>query len=186
MRPLFIRIPKVASSSIRVAMGKDWGEKVKPRNTHAAHVQAKVLLEANPVRYWASYSYAFVRNPWDRLVSLYHFRGGTDPAGMGPWLEKVLRVEAREGRQIPFPCWDYVSDEDGVESIVNFVGRYETLAEDFAKLRATLALPAVELPRANARRRAAPSYQDYYTSALRDFVADRYESDVAHFGYTFV
>ncbi len=40
MRPLFIRIPKVASSSVRVVMGKDWGERVKPRNTHAAHVQA--------------------------------------------------------------------------------------------------------------------------------------------------
>ena len=67
---------------------------------------------------------------------------------------------------------------------VDFVGRYERLADDFKQVQERTGLPPLELPRLQAARRAA-KYATYYTPRTRDLVARRYRRDIELFGYEF-
>jgi hypothetical protein len=70
----------------------------------------------------------------------------------------------------------------GGEVLVDFIGRYENLAADYAVVKERLSLSA-DLPHTN--RSSHGSYRDYYTDETRAIVADRYARDIAHFGYRF-
>jgi len=66
--------------------------------------------------------------------------------------------------------------------IVDFIGRYETLATDLAYVGDRLGLP-LALPHLN--RSAHAHYRDYYTDETRAIVAARFARDIERFGYTF-
>ncbi len=67
---------------------------------------------------------------------------------------------------------------------LDFLGRYETLAEDFATVAARLGLGAT-LERVNAAPRDRCNYRDYYTPKTRAIVERVYQSDVRAFEYEF-
>lgn len=73
--------------------------------------------------------------------------------------------------------YTFVADSRG-DVAVDFVGRYEHLAEDFELVRRTIGMPQMELPRLVAARRAV-HYAAYYTSATREIVAERFRRDTA-------
>jgi hypothetical protein len=74
-----------------------------------------------------------------------------------------------------------VTDAKG-KQIVDFLGHYETLAEDFAKVCAKLNIKA-ELPHANVSDHR--DYRTYYTAETREFVAKQFRRDIEMFGYDF-
>ena len=76
---------------------------------------------------------------------------------------------------------DYVADASG-QPIVDFVGRYERLREDFSVVRERLGL-VQDLPHIN--RSAHAGYRSYYSDAMRDLVAHRFARDIGFFGYEF-
>jgi hypothetical protein len=74
---------------------------------------------------------------------------------------------------------------DGNKIILDFVGRYETLAADFASVLAKLGLAGeVALPRANESRREG-DYRGYYDERTKALVAKWYEREIKRFGYEF-
>lgn len=77
--------------------------------------------------------------------------------------------------------WIFTADEDGTP-LVDFVGRYENLIEDFGKVREILGLDA-DLPHLNATEREP--YSAYYDEETRLLVADMYGRDLEMFGYRF-
>jgi hypothetical protein len=140
---------------------------------------------------WNAYfKFAFVRNPWDRLVSWYHMCVQTPTANPfaryikdnAPTFDDFLKktttgmAERTTRNQL-----DYVTDERG-EIIVDFVGRYERLGDDFARIEDRLGFRA-ELPHVN--RSAHEDYRKYYTDETRDIVSQRFAKDIRHFGYAF-
>ena len=66
--------------------------------------------------------------------------------------------------------------------LVDVVGRWETLSQDFACVCRRLGLD-LKLPVENASRRTG--YQGYYSDATRKLIATRYEADIKAFGYAF-
>jgi hypothetical protein len=74
-----------------------------------------------------------------------------------------------------------LTDAEG-KLLVDFVGRYETLAQDFAQICDRLAI-AVELPHVN--RTAHWDYRDYYDTQTRQLVAEHFRADVELFHYEF-
>jgi hypothetical protein len=76
-----------------------------------------------------------------------------------------------------------VTDESG-RVAVDFVGRYERLAEDFRLVGQKIGLPAIELPRLQAAREPV-KYAAFYTAESRRIAAERYGNDVELFGYRF-
>lgn len=113
---VFIHIPKTGGTSVRSALGM---------GARPYHVTAKDMWQKYPD--WTSkFSFAFVRNPWDRLVSWVH-RTSTWP----PDRFDQLGLE---------PQVDYILDEDG-KPLVDFIGRFESLADDFNTICGHLGIP---------------------------------------------
>jgi hypothetical protein len=65
---------------------------------------------------------------------------------------------------------------------MDFVGRFERLADDFQYVADQLDC-ACELPMTNASQRS--SYRDYYSAASRKKVEQVYQRDIEQFGYSF-
>ncbi len=202
---LFIHIDKVAGSSIQLALQNyalpQKNSRLRRRmlrlgalnrfgNLYRAlafpeHVTAnRVKRCLPPALYGALFKFAFVRNPWDRLVSRYAFllnesrhpdhhrvRAMTS-------FEQYIRWEIRRGKMFQR---EYVVDARG-RLIVDFVGRYERLEQDFASVCARLRVEA-KLPHDNASNHN--DYRSYYTPATRELVARHFSRDIEFFGYEF-
>ncbi len=183
-RCIFIHIPKTAGSSVAETLF----------GSISRHVGYHDYLRANPRKFRRYFKFAFVRNPWDRLVSTWSFLKG---GGMNPldrrWAEENLAqyesfenfvceglVRAEVRSWIHFrPQADFIAAPTD-EIMVDFVGRYETLARDFAQVAARLGSNAT-LAWKNSSEHAP--YASYYTQRSADVVARVYERDAKMFGY---
>ena len=135
-------------------------------------------------RFESYFSFAIERNPWDAVVSLYHWRFRETPAeelGPGDFAayvdsEAVTTFATKQAR---------IYRLDG-EIAVDRVLRYESLAEELASVWRERGLPgAPDLPHAKAGVRPAASYRDYYDDATRDRVARLFAAPIADLDYTF-
>jgi hypothetical protein len=149
---------------------------------HATAIEVKRCLPSEA--YDSLFKFAFVRNPWDRLVSRYaHLLRSKDRRRHSfisslEKFEDFLQWEIQRDSANQYP---YVVDSQG-NQIVDFVGRYETLADDFAKVCAKLKIQAA-LPHANVSEHR--DYRTYYTPETREFVAKKFRRDIEMFGYDF-
>ncbi|MFQ5509850.1 MAG: sulfotransferase family 2 domain-containing protein [Leptospirillia bacterium] len=193
-RFIFIHIYKVAGTSLRRALAQasaSWWELMRSRltgnrSTDEPHLRARQIRERlTPEVYDTFYKFAFVRNPWDWQVSLYHY-ALDNPTHFQHELMKQLgsfegylrwRVEEEMRTQK-----DFVTDETG-RLIVDYIGRLETLSDDFSHVLRTLGLKQVRLPQIN--RSSHKPYQDYYTDTGRELVAQAFGEDIEMFGYDF-
>src|SRR5262249_33945036 len=144
------------------------------------------------------FKFTFVRNPFDRIHSAYHFlRAG----GMGGLDEEFGRTvlkdfstfeqfvfEGLEQEEVPGfwhfgPNTHFLAYERDTELELDFVGRFETLERDFGYVRARVN-PTAKLGHFNH----TPGKGDYrraYTPGMVDQVARRYAADLDLFGYEF-
>jgi hypothetical protein len=193
-RCVFVHVPKTAGKSMLAVFGlpmlaRDYLDPlvhIEDPYGHRRLVEARRWLEAG---YW---SFGFVRNPWDRLVSAFFYldAGGCNAfdaafreahlarygGDFGRFVRDLDRhLEAQHFR----PQSHWLADDDG-RLLAGFVGRYETLARDFGKVAARLGLDAA-LPRLNGC--AHPRWRDCYDLAGRRIVERLYERDLELFGH---
>lgn len=128
---------------------------------------------------WRTYfKFAFVRNPWDAQVSLYFYKTRNDTSRPDFAAFLTNRKRAR------YSSWDIYTIDDKVA--VDFIGRYETLAEDFETALKHIGVPrAVGLPFANASDKPKDRYRDFYDERTRDIVGQWYAREIAEHGYAF-
>ncbi len=207
-RFIFIHVPKAAGTSINAALSihdaffpvRDQG--LAARKARAAktglpaaaadlgeHAAAKHFIKVlGREEYDRYYSFAFVRNPWDVAVSWFHYRlinpgvaGHKEAEAAGDFRKYVKRVLASSdgahwaGLQHPF-----VTDENGAVA-VSFLGRYESLAADFAAVKARLGIATLALDHFNQSYHAA--WPSLYTPGTFAIVAKLVERDAELLGY---
>jgi hypothetical protein len=136
---------------------------------HATANDVKRCLPADA--YAALFKFAFVRNPWDRLVSRYAHLLRSKDRHRHNFISSLEKFE-------DFLQWEIQRHS----AIVDFVGHYETLAADFANVCARLKIQA-QLPHANVSEHR--DYRTYYTPETREFVAKQFRRDIEIFGYDF-
>lgn len=201
-RAVFVWIPKTAGTSLGVTLHHHgifrrgdpknlWGripndEQTRWAATQWQHLSAENIKRCLPVDTpWEDYySFSFVRNPWDRMVSFYEY---VQSARLLPYSVHYGRSPLPKFREwfdegAPRDQLWYLRDSDG-NIAVNFVGRFESLDADFAKVCEALRLPRVNLPKMRGSKRG--DYRGYYDDCLRKKVARRYEEEVDLFKYVF-
>lgn len=201
---IFIHVTKCAGTSVTRALapylGEDdlvlgctpEGEKLSEAgrrrgglHKHSSAAQARQVLGES---LWNAYfKFSFVRNPWDLLVSQYHWwlvtpwddanHTGRKVRELNDFEDYVLSPYRRRAS-----CLDFLADSAG-KLDVDFVGRQETLRWDFARVCRRLGLPAIELQVEN-RTRHGP-YPGYYNPLTRDLVGAWFRADCTSFGYGF-
>ncbi|MEX0366426.1 MAG: sulfotransferase family 2 domain-containing protein [Ruegeria sp.] len=134
------------------------------------------------------FAFTLVRNPWDRVVSYYHWlreqrfdhiavthakRLEFEPFVMHPDILTSLRAS---------PARSYMQRADGVEQCAAYI-RIEHFAEDAVPLFAHLGF-SVEMPHLNRSEREA-DYRRYYSDRGMEAVAQACAEDINKFGYRF-
>lgn len=134
------------------------------------------------------FAFTLVRNPWDRMVSYYHWlkdqrfdHPAVALAQQMPFAEFACAGQVRASMQAS-PARMYMTDAAGVERC-NLYIRLEALDRDAAPLWDHLGF-RLDIPHANASDRAA-DYRSYYTDAARAAVAEACAEDIDRFGYSY-
>lgn len=144
------------------------------------HIHAWRVKRRVGSRIWNSYfKFAFDRNPWDREVS-YYCHQSAQGLIKGSFADHVKRFPQKiVGNYEIYSCKGEVA--------VDFLGRYENLHSDLAKVMDILGIKArLDLPMANGefRDRSRP-YQEMYDHNLRDIVARTYKREIELLSYMF-
>ncbi|WP_339114308.1 sulfotransferase family 2 domain-containing protein [Thioclava sp. GXIMD2076] len=135
------------------------------------------------------FTFTLVRNPWDRLVSYYHWLRGqgfdhgavhaAKTYGFGAFLAQPLIRRSLQAHSYA----SYMRLPDGGLCCSSFI-RLEHFVEDVAALEAHLGFALGVLPVANRSEREA-DYRRYYDSSSVDLVAEICAEDIAQFNYKF-
>jgi hypothetical protein len=137
-----------------------------------------------PAMFDGMFKFAFVRNPWDRLVSrhAYLMRKTAHPrhafvkqlGSFGTYLDwEIARGKMQQHT--------YVTGPDG-RLLTDFIGYYERLADDFAEAARRVGVPATLPPPNHSPHR---DYREYYDARTRERVARAFARDIELFGYSF-
>jgi hypothetical protein len=209
-RFLFIHIAKTGGTSIRAALGRiKWKDpwrlpmalcnRISSLSDHRIgcrlprHARAIGAREMLPGEFYdALFKFAFVRNPWDLQVSSYHHIRRERPHLIAHCSDfaSFLRWKLNPGRIYQYHIdtsialqSSYLIDLDG-NLIVDFIGRYERLAEDFheACRRIGIESPALPHKRKGVNRR---DYRCYYTDETAAMIADYFKKDIEMLDYRF-
>ena len=134
------------------------------------------------------FCFTLVRNPWDRVVSYYHWLRAQSFAhpdvarAQAQNFTTFVQDTATRAAFAASPARHYMTDATGQVRCNAYI-RLEYFETDAAPLFAHLGF-AVTLPHLNRSRRDA-DYRDSYTPAARDAVADFCAEDIARFDYHF-
>ncbi len=210
-RFLFVHIAKTGGTSVRAALqAQRWrdpwywpmflcsrlshlsGHRIATKlPRHAKVVAAKELL---PKEFFNQlFKFAFVRNPWDLQVSSFHhirrerpqyLSGHEDFAAFLRWkLDPERPYQYHIDTSIESQT-DYLIDLSG-RVVVDFIGRYERLGEDFAEACRRIGMPAPALPHQRQARDRQKDYRGYYTDETAELIARHFARDIEILGYGF-
>jgi dermatan 4-sulfotransferase 1 len=204
---IYARIPKVANSSIKAALtkllklppnrdikttaDKFWKIGTNNETEMLDAKQARALRQTH-------FSFSFVRNPFDRLVSGYNNKLIEEEPGA-----KAMKLMGLK-RDMPFSSFiDAVFHSENEQMDIHFmpqstmltyrgllvpkfVGRFEHIEKDWQKLNKRLRINGFKslgaLPAINVRRRAKSDLRAFFNSVdLIDRVLEKYVDDFSYF-----
>jgi len=179
---VFIHINKTGGSSIEKALSLPFEHKTARQK----------IAEIGVDRWRDKLSFSVVRNPWDKVVSHYHYRVLTNQTGMGDGhIEFNQWVELAYGEHDPryydqpmmfMPQWEWLIDDAG-DLVVDKILRFENLSRDFNDLASDLGIRA-RLPHVKKSNRSK-DFHKYYTGETKSIIADLFSPDIDEFGYNF-
>lgn len=150
------------------------------------------------------FKFAFVRNPWSRLVSHYKYNKFYSLYSFNHFVKKKF-LKNFYGKDHWFlkPQYDFVYSSDG-KLLVDYIGKFEALQKDFSRVATELGLheailPHVNISRANNLDRIfskifflkanffdnKQDYVDYYDDESQKIVSKIYIKDIETFEYKF-
>ena len=196
-RLIFVHLRRTAGNSIEVALGgielldeagmptTTWHNDLHrgpsahklDRRGHAIHATAEEIRRLHPREFDAYFRFSIVRNPWSQMLSLYQRLFAADVAlsGFRRWLRRF------HGHRGTVPRAS-LCDRRG-ELLVDFVGRYESLEQDFATACDRAGVPRRPLPRTNPS--AGVDLAAAYDDASQRLVARIFAADIDRYGYSF-
>jgi hypothetical protein len=202
---VFFSSPKTGSESMRALLDplSDVRDVQFPRATpafpfysHIRPIEVKAAFDRFGWRYDDYYRFVFVRNPWQRLASLYQMVRRLNPRfgrSFGDWLRATRPYGIGGGgpdaaRWLKYGTYSldaYAGDGNG-RLLVDEVFRLEDMASVPERLRARgIPLAAHTLVPWVNQAETAPDLGQLYTPELIELVGERYAKEIAEFGYQY-
>ena len=174
---------KTGGTSVAVALGHVSKDPYSDMHLRPSHVRTWM-----PDEFATYFKFAFVRNPWDRMVSCWSYdlmvtkkfqRGAVYyQMSFADYLQ--LRVVKQKGFWSS-PQFNFL--HDGEIELVNFTGRFESIQDDFDIACGMVGVGKIMLPeRRNTKHK---HYSEYYDKATKELVADVFAKDVEAYEYSF-
>jgi chondroitin 4-sulfotransferase 11 len=187
-RGIFIHVPRTGGTSI--------SRHVFPRASRMflAHSTASFVQSHIGDVYWEKlFTFSFVRNPYERLVSWYLFYKKNRPNTHFLSFDEFLKRDTMIMGSFVYNGWMDVDlwsqsvflTADGSSKsdiIVDFVGRYENFDEDMSYICEKLELPKLTTHKHNS---GEYDYKDYYTDELKALVKTRCAWEIKTYGYKY-
>ncbi len=206
---IFVHIPKTGGTSLALALErramKDdimLGDTPKARRRrhrvrgikssgrlwkHSRLIDLYGLLDEEEINDF--FVFTIVRNPWDRMVSYYHWLKDQDFEHVAVTQAKALsfqdfiRHPAVSMSMRAMPYSHYVTDRKRVERCDMFL-RLESIDSDVERLEKVLGIPIGPVPHENRSDRSL-DYREAYSFDDQRFVAEICAEDIRRFGYSF-
>jgi chondroitin 4-sulfotransferase 11 len=187
----FLHIPKTAGTSITCWLAENAG------NSLISEFEGRPAFSKILKNNKRNFSFTVVRNPWDRVVSVYHF------------LKNIILEDYKDSEwaavnqytKETFPVFDtwvksledlkyspdmlftiYTQQVNWIDAPVDKILRFETLSEEFNCIQSEYSC-TVQLPSLFVSGHTA--YTDYYTDETKKIVANIYMQDIDELKYTF-
>lgn len=187
LRCIFIHIPKCAGVSINKSLFGNLA------GGHTIINDYRYIYK--PKEFNTYFKFTIVRNPWDRLVSAFHYlkKGGFNEIDAA-WAEKNLSEYEDfdtfvknwiNSRNIwewhPFrPQYHYICING--KNLLDFTGYFENLEEDFEII---CKKTGIHNSLGTYNQSSRTDYKNYYNESTRQIVAAVYDRDIELLGYTF-
>jgi len=206
---IFFHVPKAAGTSILAGLKQNLGDSVKSnqRNKNLVaflkrkykilwpnHVQCSILKDyLGENEYQNLLKFAFVRNPWDRTVSMYHYTKQKEPAiykklniEMPPFTKNIIESKSFgdwvRNYNIAGPQYNFLTSRSG-ELLVDYIGKTESVQTDLSYICGLLNIPNIKINQLNTTKRK--DYRHYYDTETIEIVAKKLKKDIDFFGYDF-
>jgi len=204
---IFVEVPKTGSTSVRRILGAA----IKP---HLSLSEIRRMMETNWVirggrkdrimewlypmlpaegrkergrqQFQSYFKFGFVRNPWDRVVSLYERNEATQMRQEMSFEEFVRWIQYSSATCVHSSPHryqlDWFVDADG-KMLADFIGRFERLQEDWVVIAKRLGVSET-LPHARGNPRLR-HYTEYYTPETARIIEEKFKLDLETFNYRF-
>lgn len=199
---IFVHIRKAAGSSIRdtlsplsISVAKNLKAKIKSKvlrieknyhkysyREHSPISHAKNLM--TPQLFDSYFKFAFVRNPYTRLISEYEFirrrpDHGRHKTVIKMTFDQYIKYQSKrfDAHQI-----NMLADKGG-NLQMDFIGRFENLHEDWAFVCDKLQIMNAEL--SHRKKASKVNYKDYFNPESIELVAKLWKKDLQTFNYQY-
>ena len=190
---LFFKIPKVAITSIwQVSanlLGHQLTQEAQLRKFGLPSIRSQDLY-----KYPEVYKVAFIRNPWERLLSCYlqkkkkketifFDRNGLNKAmTFEEFGYAVCQIPDHKADRHFRSQYTFIYDHES-RLLANFVGDFSSFEKDLNTVLKNVNAPKVTIPHYN--KTSHSKYMDYYSEELKEAVGQRYKLDLEIFGFEY-
>lgn len=206
-KAIYTPIPKVACTSLKTTFLEILDLPKDVNRGQNIHIMPLPYVEKEELPRFKDYwKFAFVRNPYERLVSCYRSKIKSDKnfenhnfkqgihrqflkygcfkANMtfSDFVHAVCEIPDENADSHFKSQHKFIATNDD-KFCVDFIGRFEKIEEDFEYVARKISAPSLNLSYINKSDRQ--EYKKYYKSQLVQKVYERYSRDLELFGYNF-
>jgi hypothetical protein len=172
---IFIHIPKTGGTSISSSL-INYGDSHPWKHQLARKFSNK--------KYQDYFKFSFVRNPWERLVSMYHYKFSEMLSYNKKFVipfEEFIKFMFSRSNEFYSSQWDFVSKNN--LNLMDFIGRSERIQKDFDTICDKIKIPKSTL--SHAVKSGHKHYTEYYNKELEGIVKKEYAMEIEYFNYKF-
>lgn len=172
-----------------IGSGQKFGSEGQKLKNHMSLSNSKRLLGERGEDPEAYYYFSSIRNPWDKMVSRYHF-GLRNPGSVwharavsagsfGAFIRDESIQDAALNTEFQALFW-----ENGAYALDDMV-MVENFDADIGRIWSRLGLPPAKLRHTNRNMDRPKDYRDYYDDETIEVVGKLFSREIGAFGYRF-
>lgn len=171
--------------SLPKAIRRKYGLNINLKHASAIELQDKMKKHWNDY-----YKFSFIRNPWDRTVSAYHWAHRAGKRFANITFNEYIQLIPSNQNNPKHPLnhlfrsqMSFLTSLNG-NVMVNDIFPFENLTESLKQVGEKTGISIDPIKKHNTTKKRKP-YQEYYTAKTRDVVNKYYKDDIEIFNYQF-